>query len=235
MLLGGVVAISALSWLYILRMAWNPVHSHGAGGVPAFAVAFAMWTVMMIAMMLPAASPFVLAFAAVQRKRNNDQVYGPVSIFLTGYFFIWTVFSGLAALIQQALRGAALLSPALTSTSAIFAGGLLVAAGVYQWTPLKNACLRHCRSALGFVLAEWREGASGAFLMGVEHGIFCLGCCWALMALPFAAGVMNLFWMAAITVFILIEKAAPAGEWVGRVAGGALIVWGGWMITAAIR
>jgi predicted metal-binding membrane protein len=194
-----------------------------------------MWTVMMIAMMLPAASPFVLAFATVQRKRTNDQVYGPVSIFLMGYFFIWTAFSGLTALAQQALRGAALLSPTLTSTSAIFAGGLLVAAGIYQWTPLKNACLLHCRSALGFVLAEWREGAWGAFLMGVEHGIFCLGCCWALMALPFAAGVMNLFWMAAITVFILIEKAAPAGEWVGRVAGGALIAWGGWMITAAIR
>lgn len=241
-LVGGVAAISALSWAYMLRMASGMAHAQGPamhrhpGGTVEFAVTFVMWTVMMVAMMLPSASPFVLAFAAVDRQRRNHRgPYGPAGIFLAGYFCIWTAFSAAAALTQQGLHRAALLSPMMTATSAFFAGGLLVAAGAYQWTPLKNACLRHCRSPLGFLLGEWREGTWGAFRMGAEHGVFCLGCCWLLMALPFAAGVMNLLWMAALTAFLLIEKAAPGGEWAGRIAGLALVVWGGWMITAAIR
>lgn len=226
------VAISALAWAYMLRPAAH-VHS---GGAAEFAAASAMWTLMMVAMMLPSVSPYVLAFAAVHRQRRNENgPYVPAGIFLGGYFFIWTAFSVIAAAAQVALQRAALLSPMLNASSAVFAGGLLMAAGIYQWTPLKNSCLRHCRSPLGFLLGEWRTGARGAFRMGVEHGIFCLGCCWLLMALPFAAGVMNLLWMAALTVFILIEKAVPGGQWMGRIAGFALAVWGGWMITAAIR
>jgi len=144
-------------------------------------------------------------------------------VFLAGYFAMWTAFSAIAALVQQALHHDA--------TSPVLAGGILVAAGVYQWTPFKDACLRHCRSPLSFLLSDWREGSLGAFRMGIDHGLFCLGCCWLLMALPFAAGVMNLMWMAAITAFILVEKAAPGGQWFGRIGGAALAVAGIWMVV----
>ena len=123
----------------------------------------------------------------------------------------------------------------MTATSSVFAGGILLAAGVYQWTPYKDACLRHCRTPLSFLLSDWREGSPGAFRMGIDHGLFCLGCCWLLMALPFAAGVMNLMWMAVVTVFILVEKAAPGGQRFGKIGGAVLIGAGAWMIMSAGR
>jgi len=123
----------------------------------------------------------------------------------------------------------------MDATSSLFAGGILFAAGVYQWTPYKDACLRHCRSPLSFLLSDWREGSLGAFRMGIDHGLFCLGCCWLLMALPFALGVMSLAWMAAITVFILVEKAAPGGQWLGKIGGAALAGAGVWLLTSAYR
>ncbi|MEZ5365461.1 MAG: DUF2182 domain-containing protein [Bryobacterales bacterium] len=192
-----------------------------------------MWTVMMVAMMLPSALPFVFVFGAEHKRRQAAQLpYVPASVFLAGYFAIWTAFSAVAAVARQALHLSALLSPTMNATNAVFAGGVLVAAGVYQWTPFKDACLRHCRTPLSFLLSEWRDGAWGTFRMGIEHGFFCLGCCWLLMALPFAAGVMNMMWMAAITVFILIEKAAPGGRWFGRAGGAALVSVGAWMIAS---
>ena len=230
--IGGAAAVTALAWLYLVRMAG---HAHSFHSID-FAATFLMWTVMMIAMMLPSALPFVFAFGAEHRRRRAHNLpYVSAGVFLSGYFATWTAFSAMAALIQQALHRSALLSPMMTATSSVFVSGILIAAGVYQWTPYKEACLRHCRTPLSFLLSDWREGSLGAFRMGIDHGLFCLGCCWLLMALPFAAGVMNLTWMAAITVFILIEKAAPGGPWFGRIGGVALIGVGTWMIASMGR
>jgi predicted metal-binding membrane protein len=223
--LSGALAITVLAWLYLAGQS----HAHD----PAFSAAFAMWSVMMIAMMLPSALPFTFAFGAEHRRRRARNLpYVAASVFLAGYFAIWTAFSAVAALLQQALHRRALLSPAMSLASSLLAGLILIAAGAYQWTPFKNACLRHCRSPLGFLLSDWREGRIGAFRMGIGHGLFCLGCCWMLMLLPFAAGVMNLPWMAAVTVFVLIEKAAPGGEWFSRIGGAALACAGAWIIIS---
>jgi len=133
--------------------------------------------------------------------------------------------------VQWSLHAAALLSPMMVSTSPALGGMLLVAAGVCQWTPLKYTCLRHCRSPLGFLTTEWREGARGALTMGLRHGAYCVGCCWVLMSLLFVAGVMNLLWIAAITVFVLVEKIVPRGDVVGRIAGGVLVGVGLMLLT----
>ena len=237
--LAGAAAVTALAWFYLVRMAAEMGAFSGAPHVhPAidFPVTFLMWTVMMIAMMLPSALPFVFAFAAEHRKRRARNLpYVPAGVFLAGYFAIWTAFSAVAAWLQLALHRGALLSPMMNATSSALSGAILIAAGVYQWTPLKNACLRHCRSPLAFLLSDWRDGSFGAFRMGIDHGLFCLGCCWLLMALPFAGGVMNLMWMAAITLFVLIEKAAPGGLWFGRIGGAALAGTGTWMIASVSR
>lgn len=239
--LGGASTVTLLAWFYLVRTAskMDPLSGAGHGHVHNsidFGATFLMWTVMMIGMMLPSALPFVFVFGAEHRKRKQRGLpYAPAGLFLAGYFALWTAFSAIAALVQQALHRGALLSPMMNATSSVFAGGILVAAGVYQWTPLKDACLRHCRSPLTFLLSDWREGSLGAFRMGIDHGFFCLGCCWLLMALPFAAGVMNLMWMAVITAFILVEKAAPGGQWFGRIGGAALIGAGAWMIASISR
>ena len=192
---------------------------------------FVMWTVMMVAMMVPSAAPMVLMFANVQRQRQKQQrPFVPTSIFLLGYLIVWTAFSLIATLAQWGLHSAALLSPMMISTSSLFGGVLLMIAGLFQWTPLKHTCLKHCRSPLGFFTAEWREGTRGALVMGLKHGSYCTGCCWALMALLFVAGVMNLFWVAIIAVFVLIEKIIPKGHWVSKASGLVLIGWGIWMI-----
>jgi hypothetical protein len=143
-----------------------------------------MWSVMMVAMMTPAAAPMILMFATIHRRRTAEgRPATPTAIFVLGYLVIWTIYSVVAALAQASLHAAALLSPAMAATSPLLAGGLLVAAGVFQWTPLKRACLAACRSPLSFLMTGWREGRAGAFVMGLRHGLYCLGCCWALMAL----------------------------------------------------
>jgi predicted metal-binding membrane protein len=192
---------------------------------------FLMWTEMMVAMMIPSAAPMILTFAMVQRKRRElERPFVPTGIFLLGYLVVWTGFSALAALAQWVLHAEALLSPMMVSTSPILGGGLLIVAGIFQWTPLKNACLTHCRSPLGFLMTDWREGRWGAFKMGLKHGAYCTGCCWILMALLFVAGVMNLWWIAIIAVLVLLEKVAPKGFWVGKIAGVFLAAWGVWMM-----
>ncbi len=203
--------------------AWSPVQI-----IPLFL----MWTEMMVAMMIPSAAPMILMFASVNRKRRADErPFVPTGIFLLGYLAAWTGFSALAAVTQWALHSRALLSPMMASTSPILGGTLLCAAGVFQWTPLKNACLTHCRSPLSFLMTDWREGKSGAFAMGLKHGAYCTGCCWFLMALLFVAGVMNMWWVAIISVLVLLEKAAPKGLWLGRIAGAFLVVWGAWVMV----
>ena len=193
---------------------------------------FLMWTEMMVAMMIPAAAPMILTFAMVQRKRReSERPFVPVGIFLLGYLIVWTGFSALAAIAQWTLHAQALLSPLMVGTSPLLGGIILIAAGIFQWAPLKNACLTHCRSPLSFLMTDWREGRSGALAMGLKHGAYCTGCCWFLMALLFVAGVMNLWWIALIAVFVLVEKIAPRGWFIGKVAGVFLAVWGVWLLA----
>jgi predicted metal-binding membrane protein len=193
---------------------------------------FLMWAEMMVAMMVPSAAPMVLTFASVQRRRRElARPYVSTSVFLAGYLTIWTLFSALAAVVQWGLHGAALLSAGMVSASPILGGILLLVAGIFQWTSLKRACLTHCRSPLTFLMTGWREGMRGAFLMGLKHGAYCSGCCWILMALLFVAGVMNMWWVAAISVLVLLEKVVPRGVWLGRLAGVAFLAWGLWMLA----
>lgn len=235
--LAGLVGVSVLAWAYLLALAWRmPQHDMAmemamphmqTWGATELLLTWVMWAVMMVAMMTPSAAPMVLMFATINRRRRAQQ--GPfvaTTVFLLGYLLLWGGFSVLATLAQWGLHTAALLSPMLVSTSPILGGVLLLAAGLFQWTPLKSTCLSQCRSPLGFLMTEWREGAWGALLMGLRHGIYCVGCCWVLMALLFVAGVMNLLWVAAIAAFILVEKVLPRGELVGRVAGGVLMLAG---------
>jgi predicted metal-binding membrane protein len=200
---------------------------------PSYAVLmFFMWWVMMVAMMLPSASPMILLFARIQRsQKDKGAPFVPTSIFTMGYLATWGVFSMLAAGTQWGLERVGLLSAMMTLTSGLFAGAVLLAAGIYQLTPLKHACLRHCRSPLQFIMQHWRHGSSGALRMGIEHGAFCLACCWFLMALLFVGGVMNLYWIVGLAVFVLLEKTIPAGHWFGSITGIGFIVWGGWMLA----
>jgi predicted metal-binding membrane protein len=193
-----------------------------------FALRLAMWAVMMVAMMVPTAAPMTLIYAAVARKAAaQHNPLAPTSVFVTGYLVMWTIFSLGATTAQHALDEAALLSPMMVSTSAGFGAALLIAAGVYQLTPLKNACLRNCRTPAHFLSRYWRTGNLGAFRMGLRLGAYCVGCCWILMGLLFVGGVMNLLWIAAIATFILLEKTSPFGEVGGRIAGVAMILIGG--------
>jgi predicted metal-binding membrane protein len=197
---------------------------------------FLMWTEMMVAMMLPSATPMLLTFALVNRKRRElERPFVPTGVFALGYLAAWTAFSALAAISQWAFHGLALLSPMMVSRSPLFAGALLIGAGVFQWTPFKDACLAQCRSPLSFLLNDWREGPAGAFTMGVRHGLYCTGCCWFLMALLFVAGVMNLWWVGLLTAFVLFEKAAPRRWRIGGMAGAILVAWGLVTLAAALR
>ena len=192
---------------------------------------FLMWSIMMVAMMLPSAAPILLTFAAVARNRRRaERPYVPVAVFAAGYLAIWCLFSILAAAGQWLLHRAALLSPMMASSSTLFAGALLLAAGVYEFTPLKKSCLIHCRAPLEFIMTRWREGWRGAFGMGIEHGAFCAGCCWALMALLFVVGVMNILWIAVLTIVVALGKMLPRAQWFSAASGTALICWGLWVM-----
>ena len=233
LILGGcLAAMVLLAWSYLLHSKAAMADMEMPGMImPWDAMAvfllFVMWAVMMVAMMVPSATPMILAFLTVNRgRRTAARPLAPAGIFLFGYLAVWTAFSALAALAQWGLHKAALLSPTMAATSPILSGGLLLAAGVFQWTPLKRACLRGCRSPLSFLMSEWRDGTAGAFVMGLRHGSYCLGCCWMLMALLFVAGVMNLLWVAAIALFVMAEKILVRGELLGHVTGVALVAAG---------
>ena len=247
--IAGLVLVTALSWGYLLyeaaRMDRSMSMSMGGGmsmpqmapwGAVDLVLLFAMWSVMMVGMMVPSAAPMVLLFAGVNRQRSAQQrPYVPTGIFLAGYLTAWAGFSLLATLAQWGLHSAALLSPMMVSTSPYLGAALLLAGGVFQWTPLKNVCLDHCRSPQSFISTHWREGTAGAFRMGFHHGIFCVGCCWFLMLLLFVTGVMNLLWVAAIAGFVLLEKVAPVvlAPWVSRLAGALLVLWGVFVLLGA--
>lgn len=188
---------------------------------------FLMWAIMMIGMMTPSAAPMILLYAMVSRKKDKDKnTIIPTAHFYAGYLAIWCVFSAAATALQWGFEQTALLSPMMISASNTLSALILLLAGIYQWTPYKNVCLDRCRDPVWFLSRIWREGSPGAFQMGLIHGTFCLGCCWMLMLLLFAGGVMNLLCVAAITVFVLLEKVAPMGKNAGKWGGAALLLWG---------
>jgi predicted metal-binding membrane protein len=238
-------AIAAAAWAYMIHEARGMnmsgvceclgMQMSGAGSFAGTLLPlFLMWAGMMVAMMLPSATPMILTFAAVSRyRRRQERPYVSVTIFVAGYVAIWTGFSLVAAIAQWLLHRQALLSPAMASRSAWLGGILLLAAGVFQFTPLKHACLTQCRAPFDFIMTRWREGAGGAFRMGVEHGLFCAGCCWALMGLLFVAGVMNILWIAALSLIVGLEKLLPRGLWLSSATGVILTSWGAWLIAAS--
>lgn len=206
----------------------------GAWTVGYAVVIFFMWWVMMFGMMLPSAAPLLLLFARMMRKeKDKGAPYVPTGVFALGYVIMWAAFSAIATGAQWGLEASGLLSGIMVGTSAVLGAGLLIAAGVWQLTPWKNACLRHCRSPIGFLSAHWRPGRTGAFKMGLAHGAFCLGCCWFLMALLFYGGVMNLYWIIGLALYILIEKLLPAGARIGQLTGVILIAWGATLLFYA--
>ena len=243
--MGALLGVSAIAWLYLwtlrpeagdmgmasmpgmampMAMSWTPTY---------FALTFIMWWVMMLGMMLPSTAPMVLTFATLNRgMRSRGENYVPTTVFALGYLIVWAIFSLAATIAQWALDVLALLSPAMATTNATLSGSLLILAGLYQFSPLKQACLRGCRSPFAFVLNHWRDGGWGALRMGLEHGAWCLGCCWALMVLLFVVGVMNLLWVAAIAAFVLAEKLLPVGVRLGRFGGLVMLAFGLWLLIA---
>lgn len=238
--LAGLAGAVLLSWLYLIPASRD---MYGAmDGLSAWMMqshwdarylllVFLMWSVMMIGMMLPSAAPAILLFARV--LRTSDPAAAPVVrtyVFASGYALAWMAFSLAATLAQWGLAQAALLSPMMQAASPALGGALLLVAGVYQWTPAKRDCLTQCRAPLFFITRYWRPGLAGALQLGVRHGLFCVGCCWALMLLLFAGGVMSLACIAAITIFVLLEKLAPLGAQGGRLSGALLVAAGAWLL-----
>jgi predicted metal-binding membrane protein len=246
-LVTGIVVVSTLAWGWLVLgagMDMSAIEMTRMAGMdgwmmqpavwtPAYALLMvSMWWVMMVAMMLPSAAPMLLLFGRVNRKEKAaGSPLMPTGAFTTGYLIAWGGFSVVAAGLQWALEAARLMSPMLLlETANVWLGvAILVGAGLWQLTPLKAMCLRHCRSPLGFLMNNWRAGRLGALRMGFEHGAYCLGCCWFLMGLLFFGGVMNLYWIVGLAVFILLEKIIPLGHWLGRVAGIVLIAWGAYL------
>jgi predicted metal-binding membrane protein len=246
-IIGGLIIISALAWCYVMtgagtgmnvramtRIAISPGAFASDTAMPQqwtgayWAIMVAMWWVMMIAMMVPSAAPMILLYARVTRheQKSGRLAKGvvPTAAFVCGYLIAWLVFSVLASVLQFYLEGASLVhSMLMWSLNSWLSAGLLFAAGLYQITPYKQTCLRHCRSPAHFLSSHWRPGHLGALRMGIEHGAFCVGCCWALMALLFVGGIMNLLWIAGLAVVVLVEKVVPRGAWVARAAGLACI------------
>ena len=249
---GALVVVVAIAWIWIVLGAGTGMSTLGSNrnsGMPEVAdmmmapapwtlgyagLMFAMWWVMMAAMMLPSAAPMLLLFARVNRtERARERPYVPTGIFAAGYLAAWGGFSAVATGLQWGLGRLGLLSPMMMTTSYWLGGAILVAAGLWQLTPVRARASRHCRSPLSFLAHGWRLGGLGAFRMGLAHGTYCLGCCWFLMGLLFFGGIMNLFWIAGLACFILLEKTIPMGHWIGRIAGIAVAGWGVLMLAKA--
>ncbi len=247
-MIAALCGLTVLAWVYLWVDAGRMAHMSATDSVTAtvaaarvwdpgpLALTFVMWAVMMVGMMVPSAAPAILVYSAIATQRR-DSAPGRVAVwvFTGGYLAVWTAFSLGATLLQAALAYERLLRmPAMESASLVLTGVLFVVAGLYQWSPLKHACLRKCRSPLRLFMFRWRSGVAGAFRMGAEHGLICVGCCWALMLLLFTAGVMNLTWVAVIAGFVLLEKLAPGGRLFGRLAGAALGLVGAGILVAGV-
>jgi predicted metal-binding membrane protein len=202
----------------------------GTWDAPHLVLLWAMWAVMMTAMMLPSATPLILLYAGALRSRGLGHSGRRIYALAGGYVLVWAVFSAGATALQRVLSSALVLTPMMEPASPWIAAAILAAAGLYQLTPLKSACLRACRSPLAYLLQQWRSGDTmSAFRMGIGHGLHCLGCCWAMMLLLFAGGVMNLVVILALTAWVLAEKLAPFGEWTARASGFFLLTLAAWM------
>jgi predicted metal-binding membrane protein len=235
-----LAGITTLAWAYLIRldrqmstsmeydlaMAAMGMSMQASWSAADVWFTFLMWMIMMVGMMTPSAAPTVMLFAGMEARREQRRIPISALTFGLGYLVVWAGFSVVAAVAQWGLHEAALLSPAMRASSPRLAGAVLVAAGAYQLTPLKTACLTHCRSPLGFLMTSWRNGATGAFAMGCRHGAYCVGCCWALMTILFAVGVMSLAWVAVLAGFVLLEKLSPAGLTLSRGAGAILVLLG---------
>ena len=248
--IGGLALVVAVSGAYVLRGAGMDMSALDMTRMARdmqmpqpewtfrFAVLmFAMWWLMMTAMMLPSATPMLLLVAALNRRASpGRQPYGATALFAAGYLVAWAGFSIVAVAAQVWLTAQGTLSSMLHVGGGAFAGGMLLAAGLWQLTPLKRACLRHCRSPVRFLATHRRGGALGALAMGAEHGAYCVGCCWMMMALLFVGGIMNLYWIAGLATYALAEKVLPGGERVARIAGVILVASGlGLLLSVALR
>jgi predicted metal-binding membrane protein len=252
--MAALVFVIVVSWLYLLAGAGTGMSafemsslSVAIGAQVMVAVAtpaewtwtyaflmFGMWWVMMIAMMLPSAAPMILLFTLANRRSHaQGGPYVSTALFAAAYLAAWGGFSLIATALQWGLERAALLSPMMASGNVAFSGGLLVLAGAYQLSSLKHACLRQCRGPIDFISRHWRAGRQGAFRMGVHHGLYCLGCCWALMVLLFVGGAMNLYWIAGLALFVLLEKTIPPGHRMASLSGLGLIAWGVALLAAS--
>ena len=237
-IIGGLFFITLLSWLYIIylykqmvymdmnalffAMPMTPVWTYID-----FILLFLMWLVMMIAMMTPSVSPLILVFATINRQRKeHDHPFVNAAFLMVGYFLVWAAFSLAATALQWSLQQMSLLSPDMKTTSKIVGSIIFITAGMFQFSPLKQTCLAHCRTPLNFVLQHWKVGKRGALRMGIENGFYCLGCCWMLMVLLFVTGIMNLLWVAIIAIFVLFEKILTRIKWIPYVAGTGLIIYG---------
>jgi predicted metal-binding membrane protein len=251
--LAGLAVLCALAWVYIVigaglgMTAWEMTQlalfphqqAHGvmpgmaapAWGLTTWALTIAMWWIMMIAMMTPSAAPAILLYARVHRHAvEHGQVQdklAPTGAFATGYMLVWLGFSIAATMLHWALERTGLVAAMMMGSRSVWlSGAVLIAAGLYQLSPLKNSCLAHCRTPTSFLSQHWRPHAVGALRLGAMHGAHCVGCCGMLMALLFVGGVMNLAWIAALAILVLLEKVLPSGQWVGRAAGLAITGWG---------
>jgi predicted metal-binding membrane protein len=245
-ILSTLVAGTTLAWIYVIRLSGEVTSSSMPMAAiqvrpweaADFVLTFVMWAMMMVGMMVPSAAPTIMIYAGVARKAARGRtVVPPTVVFMLGYIALWTLFCVLATLAQWGLDQAALLSPMIVTTSPAIGSALLIGAGVYQVTPIKHACLSHCRSPFHFLSEHWRSGITGAFRMGMRHGISCVGCCWVLMGLLFVGGAMNLFWIAAITAFVFAEKVVylPDSQLPERVTGGAMILGGSILLVMWLR
>jgi predicted metal-binding membrane protein len=257
--LSAIVIITALAWAYILWLAANMNMGIGSSmetsmgkimgdmgamlkptfrpwSVADFAFMFVMWAVMMVGMMLPSVTPMLLLYAKIGRKTADGRPLAATGWFVAGYLLAWTGFSLAAVVAQWQLSRLALITPMMSSASDLFGGLLLVAAGLYQWSPLKDACLTHCQSPLGFLLSRggFRTSPLGSLRLGAEHGSLCVGCCWVLMALLFVGGVMNLLWIAGLAIFVLTEKIIPTGRLIPRLAGAVMAAAGFFLLYRAL-
>jgi predicted metal-binding membrane protein len=247
-----LAALTALAWTYVLWLAadmdMGEMEMTGFRMIPAgiglmapapapwraieFVYVFTMWAVMMVGMMTPSAAPMILIYAKVGRQASaQGKPFAAAGWFAMGYLLTWTGFALAATTAQWALDRTTLLDPKMTSASQVFGGIVLIAAGVYQWTPLKDRCLAHCQSPLLFIQRHggFRRDSLGSLLFGLRHGAYCVGCCWILMALLFVGGVMNVLWIAAISAFVLIEKIVPVGRLISRIAGAGFVAAGTWL------
>ena len=218
-----IVLLAALCWWYVAAYATAEGSSSGMGSMreAPLGTLVVMWCLMMIAMMLPSATPAILLYSRVRNVRNRDSSIAQTWVFVGGYLAVWLMFSIAAALAQKALGG-----PSMALQNRFAEAAILVAAGLFQLSPIKSACLSQCRSPAEFLTRHWRPRWNGAIELGVRHGVYCLGCCWMLMALLFVGGIMNLLWVAALTLVIAGEKLLPMGQLIGRALGVALVFWG---------